>query len=233
MSLDPSPTAWLSLPDLVRATRGGDGVTMEPAMRLALEASFGSVEAWRADLTAVAQASRGTADWAVLAFDPATGRLVHRGAAGAALAPAIGTPLLALDLHESVGAGLASIAWAGTYARYQAAVHAASAPHAAGPEAVAGALLIDVRRAGVYAAAATRIPGAQWRDPAAVGTWAAALPTDRAVLVYCVYGHEVGRSTALRLRGAGVDARFLDGGIDAWQSAGRPVVPKDDPEAPG
>ena len=93
-----------------------------------------------------------------------------------------------------------------------------------------GALLIDVRRAGVYAQAATRIPGAQWRDPAAVAAWAAELPVDREVLVYCVYGHEVGRSTALRLRAAGVNARFLEGGIDGWQSAGRPVAAKAEPK---
>ena len=70
------------------------------------------------------------------------------------------------------------------------------------------------------------IPGARWCDPAAVATWAAELPVDREVLVYCVYGHEVGRATAMRLRAAGVNARYLSGGIDAWQGAGRPVVPK-------
>jgi len=47
------------------------------------------------------------------------------------------------------------------------------------------------------------------------------------VVVYCVYGHEVGRATALRLRAAGFKARFLRGGIASWQQAGRPVQPKD------
>jgi superoxide dismutase, Fe-Mn family len=45
-------------------------------------------------------------------------------------------------------------------------------------------------------------------------------------MVYCVYGHEVGRSTAMRLRAAGVDARFLSGGIDGWKAAGRPLAAK-------
>ncbi len=31
-------------------------------------------------------------------------------------------------------------------------------------------------------------------------------------------------ATALRLRAAGLNARFLHGGIDAWQAAGRPLV---------
>jgi superoxide dismutase, Fe-Mn family len=87
-------------------------------------------------------------------------------------------------------------------------------------------MLLDVRRAGVFEQAHTMIPGASWRDPAAVSAWAADLPRDRAVIVYCIYGHEVGRATALRLRGAGVDARYLQGGIDGWQGAGRAVVDK-------
>ena len=52
------------------------------------------------------------------------------------------------------------------------------------------------------------------------------MPIDENVVVYCVYGHEVGRATALRLRAQGVKARFLRGGIDAWQAAGRPLDPK-------
>jgi Fe-Mn family superoxide dismutase len=62
-----------------------------------------------------------------------------------------------------------------------------------------------------------------------VADWARELPADRPVVVYCVYGHEVGRSTAMRLRAAGVNARYLSGGIDGWQAAGRPLVDK----APG
>jgi Fe-Mn family superoxide dismutase len=52
------------------------------------------------------------------------------------------------------------------------------------------------------------------------------LPQGKPVIVYCVYGHEVGRATAMRLRAAGVDARFLQGGIDAWKAAGRPLASK-------
>jgi Fe-Mn family superoxide dismutase len=70
------------------------------------------------------------------------------------------------------------------------------------------------------------LPGARWCDPATVATWAAELPAGREVLVYCVYGHEVSRATALRLRAAGVNARYLRGGIDAWQAAQRPLVDK-------
>jgi superoxide dismutase, Fe-Mn family len=158
-----------------------------------------------------------------------------------------------------VDAFMAHIDWAAVYERYQHAVHAASeghgaqlddaaaarlvahaapaAPAAPAAQAAQGAtdpnaaLVIDVRRAGVYQKATTTLPGARWLDPAQVGTWAEQLPRDREVLVYCIYGHEVGRATALRLRAAGVNARYLEGGIDAWQSAGRPVQTKPAPKA--
>ena len=56
--------------------------------------------------------------------------------------------------------------------------------------------------------------------------WAHELQQQKDVVVYCVYGHEVGRATALRLRAHGVRARYLIGGIDAWQAAGRAVAPR-------
>jgi len=74
--------------------------------------------------------------------------------------------------------------------------------------------------------AETLIPEAHWRDPAAVAAWARDMPRDKEIVVYCVYGHEVGRATALRLRAQGVNVRFLHGGFDGWQAAGRPVEPK-------
>ena len=105
-------------------------------------------------------------------------------------------------------------------------MHEASEAFGVSADEAAGAMLLDVRRAGVFAQAAHLIPGARWCDPASVKQWAAELPAGREVLVYCVYGHEVGRATALRLRAAGLNARFLRGGIDAWQTAGRPVRTK-------
>jgi Fe-Mn family superoxide dismutase len=59
-----------------------------------------------------------------------------------------------------------------------------------------------------------------------VASWARDVPRDKEIVVYCIHGHEVGRATALRLRAQGVRARFLRGGIDAWQAAGRPVGAK-------
>jgi Fe-Mn family superoxide dismutase len=76
--------------------------------------------------------------------------------------------------------------------------------------------LIDVRRAAVFGQATALIKGATWQDPAAVDTWGATVPGSSALIVYCVHGHEVSRNCASRLQALSVDARFLEGGIEAW-----------------
>jgi len=228
-------TNSMLLHELYFASLGGDGQTIEPAWAMALEANFGTVTRWRAEFTALGRALSGGSGWVLLAFNPREGTLLNQWAADHTHALAGGVPLLALDMYEHayhldygadaaayIEAFMANIDWAAVYARYQAAVHAASEPY--GTEAIGrGAVLLDVRRAGLYERAERLIDGAQWRDPAQVATWCAELPRDRAAVVYCVYGHEVGRATALRLRAAGIDARFLRGGIDAWQAQGRPT----------
>ncbi|PLC02951.1 superoxide dismutase [Variovorax sp. RO1] len=232
------------LHELYFASLGGDGQTMEPAMALALAASFGGVDRWHEEFAAMGKALGGGSGWVLLTFQPREGTLVNQWAADHTHALAGGTPLLALDMYEHayhldhgaaagayVDAFMENIDWAPVYARYQQAVHATSAPFGATQDDVAGSVLLDVRRAGVFAQAASMIPGARWRDPAAVEHWAGELPAGRALVVYCVYGHEVGRSTAMRLRAAGLDARYLRGGIDGWQAAGRPLEPK--PADPG
>ena len=236
-------TNSMLLHELYFSSLGGDGQTMEPAMKLALDANFGSAERWREEFVALGQALGGGSGWVLLTFQPREGTLVNQWAADHTHAVAGGVPILALDMYEHayhidygaaaaayVDAFMNNIRWAGVYSRYQAAVDAASQPHAAvADDLAAGAVVIDVRRAGVYQQASAMLPGAVWRDPAAVAVWAAELPADREVIVYCVYGHEVGRCTALRLRAAGVNARYLSGGIDGWQAAGRMVGPKPTP----
>jgi Fe-Mn family superoxide dismutase len=232
-------TNSMLLHELYFAGLGGDGQAMEPAWALALASNFGSVDRWREEFAAMGKALGGGSGWVLLVFQPREGTLVNQWAADHTHAVAGGVPILALDMYEHayhldygaaagsyVDAFMAHIDWAGVYARYQAAVQAASEPFAATQDEVAQAQLLDVRRAAVHQQATNMIPGARWCDPAEVGRWAAELPADRPVIVYCVYGHEVGRATALRLRAAGVDARYLQGGVDAWKAAGRPLVDK-------
>jgi Fe-Mn family superoxide dismutase len=232
-------TNSMLLHELYFAGLGGDGVTMAPAWELALAASFGSVQRWRDEFTAMGKALGGGSGWVLLTFQPRDGTLVNQRAADHAQAIAGGVPLLALDMYEHayhldhgaaagayVDAFMANIDWAAAYARYRAAVAAAAEGLAVGADDIAGAELIDVRRAGAYSQGDTKIAGAQWRDPATIGLWAGELAPDWPAVVYCVYGHEVSQAAALRLRAQGVPARFLRDGIEQWTAAGRPLQPK-------
>lgn len=233
-------TNSMLLHELYFASLGGDGASMEPAWAMALAANFGSFEAWREEFVAMGRALGGGSGWVLLTFQPREGTLVNQWAADHAHALAGGVPLLALDMYEHayhldhgaaaaayVDAFVANIHWAGVYARYQAAVHAASEPFAATHDDVSGATLLDVRRDAIYAQASTVLPGARWADPATLVHGAPPVAeAQRPVVVYCVYGHEVGRAAALQLRAAGVNARFLAGGIEGWVKAARPVQAK-------
>ena len=84
-------------------------------------------------------------------------------------------------------------------------------------------LLLDVRRRPAFEADPSTLPEAGWRDPQAVEIWAAELPRDRPVIVYCVHGHEVSNRVVDRLRELGFDAALIEGGIEAWKAAGGKV----------
>ena len=56
-----------------------------------------------------------------------------------------------------------------------------------------------------------------------LATWVGELPRDRTVVVVCRSGNRSAHATAM-LRGAGVDAVNLEGGLRAWSAAGLPLV---------
>lgn len=232
-------TNSMLLHELYFAGLCGKSLPMEPAMALALGANFGSVERWREEFVALGKALGGGSGWVLLTFQPREGTLVNQWSAGHTHAVVGAVPIVAMDMYEHayhldygaaagayVDAFVENIDWARVYERYQAAVVRSSEDWGVAADAVGDTTLLDVRRAGVFEQADALIAGAQWRDPADVGSWSAELPRGGEVVVYCVYGHEVGRATALRLRAAGVDARFLRGGFDGWKAAGRPLQPK-------
>jgi rhodanese-related sulfurtransferase len=80
--------------------------------------------------------------------------------------------------------------------------------------------LIDVRRQPAFDADPVVIPGAIRRAPEAVAEWARDLEPWRAVVVYCVHGHEVSQHAAAFLRQAGFAAHALAGGSEAWRGGG-------------
>jgi Fe-Mn family superoxide dismutase len=227
-------TNSMFLHELYFACLGPDRQPMVPAMELALRASFGSAERWRDEFVAMGKALGGGSGWVLLTFQPREGSLVNQWASDHAHALAGGIPVLALDMYEHayhmdfgssaaayVDAFMQNISWARVYENYQAAVERSSEALGAAQEDLRDALLLDVRRKAIFEESDSLIPGASWRDPGDVASWSAELPRDREVVVYCVYGHEVGRSTAMRLNAAGFRARFLRGGFDGWHASGR------------
>jgi superoxide dismutase, Fe-Mn family len=232
-------TNSMLLHELYFASLAAQPAQMTPAMTLALDASFGSVARWCDEFASLGKALGGGSGWVLLCFLPREGRLVNQWSADHTHAIAGAVPLLALDMYEHayhldfganagayVDAFMGLIDWAQVYARYQAAVHAASDGFGVSLDDIGRGAVLDVRRRGVFEKADTTLPGATWRDPTEVAHWASSLESGAPVTVYCIYGHEVGRSTALRLRAAGVDARYLEGGIDAWTRAGKPLAGK-------
>jgi len=87
-------------------------------------------------------------------------------------------------------------------------------------------LLIDVRRKRAFLDASSIIAGALRRDPDRVGEWGQELPKSTSVVVYCVHGHEVSQTAAQALRHMGLNAQFLDHGIEGWREAGGLLQPK-------
>lgn len=87
-------------------------------------------------------------------------------------------------------------------------------------------LVIDVRKNEAFNTSDCTLTGALRRDPLRVNTWASTLPSATSVLVYCVHGHEVSQSTMTALRQRGINAHFLEGGIEAWREQGLPLVAK-------
>jgi rhodanese-related sulfurtransferase len=83
----------------------------------------------------------------------------------------------------------------------------------------AATLVIDVRRNPAFRDSPEMIRGALRRDPEAVGDWVASLPQASSVVVYCAHGREVSRGVAAALAGRGLQARYLEGGIDEWKAA--------------
>lgn len=86
--------------------------------------------------------------------------------------------------------------------------------------------LLDVRRAPIYVEAPDAMPGAEWRDPFAVGNWAGELDPALPVVIYCVHGHEISQNAAHALAATGIEACTLAGGIESWREAGGRVAPK-------
>ena len=86
-------------------------------------------------------------------------------------------------------------------------------------------LVLDVRRDPAFEPAATMIASAARPDGDLAG-FAKRHAGARAIVVYCVHGHEVSQEAARALSRAGYDAAYLEGGIAAWEEAKLPTIRK-------
>ena len=84
-------------------------------------------------------------------------------------------------------------------------------------------LVIDVRRPDDFDADDVQIVGAIRRLPDQIDQRRREMPDNKQVVVYCVRGQQVSQGVAVALAAAGVDVKYLEGGISAWRALGLPT----------
>src|SRR5262249_60325902 len=88
--------------------------------------------------------------------------------------------------------------------------------------------IIDARPRHTMSRQQEIMDGATWRDPDLVQEWSEELSKSDPVVVFCVYGFHVGCKTAIALREAGFDAKYMKGGHSAWKALGGATRPLPD-----
>jgi superoxide dismutase, Fe-Mn family len=241
------------LHELYFASLGGDGRKPTALLVDAITRDFGSIERWRSEFVATANALAGGSGWVLLSYAPRDRRLVNQIAADHSQTLAGGIPILALDMYEHafhldfganaaayVEAFMRNIDWNAVQARYEDATAVrparplvqkefADVP-AVAPEDVKAMLdagtpvqIVDARPKYYFSRGQDMMAGAVWRDPEHVDAWIGELSKTEPVVVFCVYGFHVGCETAIALREAGFDARYMAGGHFAWKAIKGPV----------
>ncbi|MEI7870992.1 MAG: Fe-Mn family superoxide dismutase [Alphaproteobacteria bacterium] len=241
------------LHELYFASLGGDGRAVPEAMAEALVRDFGSVDRWRQEFIALASSLANDTGWAVLTYVPRDGRLINQTASDHRQSIAGGIPILALDMYEHayhldfganaeayIATFMRNIEWNAVQGRYEDALTVppprklvqkqfGDVP-AISVEEVAAMLqagtpvqIIDARPRHYTTKAQDIMDGAVWRDPERVDDWIGELSKTEPVVTYCVYGFHIGCETAITLRKAGFDTRYMAGGHYAWKALKGPV----------
>jgi Fe-Mn family superoxide dismutase len=241
------------LHELYFASLGGDGRAVPETMAEALARDFGSTDRWRREFVALAEALAGGSGWVLLTYVPRDGRLINQSGADHSQNIAGGIPILALDMYEHayhidfganasayVAAFMRNIDWTAVQGRYEDATRVAP-PRPLEQKQFAGvpamtveevkAMLdsgdriqvIDARPRHYTTRAQDIMEGAVWRDPERLDEWIGELSKTDPVVTYCVYGFHIGCETAIALRKAGFDARYMAGGHYAWKAIGGKV----------
>jgi Fe-Mn family superoxide dismutase len=237
----------IALHELYFENLGGDGKLTAP-VSAALEAQFGTVDAWRKEFVMSAHSLRGGSGWALLVYSRRDRQLHNHVAFDHTQAMVDATPLLVLDMYEHayhidfganaaayVDAFMRNVDWTVVETRLAEAnratpAHAATADSdlpSVSIEELAGELaaarhvqVLDARPKHYYSRSSDMMQGAIWRDPTRVAEWSHELSADAPIFVYCAYGFHVGCGVTAELRERGFDARYVRGGLSAWYAAG-------------
>jgi Fe-Mn family superoxide dismutase len=218
-----------------------------------LAKDFGSVDRWRAEFIAMANALAGGSGWVLLVYVPRDGRLINQYASEHSQAVAGGIPILALDMYEHaynidfganakayVDTFMRNIDWKSTQGRYEDGLKTVPPRPLIQPEfgdlpavsveevkamldAGKPVQFIDARPSHYVSRTQDIIDGAVWRDPERVQEWAGELSKTDPVVVFCAYGFHVGCKTGIALREAGFDAKYMKGGHSGWKAIGGPI----------
>jgi len=240
------------LHELYFASLGGDGQPTQ-AMSQALADDFGSLDRWRAEFKAMGYALGGGSGWVLLTYVPRDGRLINQYASEHSQAVASGVPILALDMYEHayhmdfganarayVDTFMRNIDWPALELRCEDARKVAPPRPLEQPEfgdtpgvsveevrelMASGkpVQVIDVRPRAAITRSQDIADGIPWRDPEQIQQWMGELSKSEPVVVYCAYGFHVGCKTAIKLREAGFDARYMNSGHSGWKAIGAPL----------
>jgi len=240
------------LHELYFASLGGDGKPTEK-LAGALANDFGSVDRWRSEFVGMGNALSGGSGWVLLVYVPRDRRLLNQYAADHSQTLAGGVPILALDMYEHayhidfganarayVDAFFRNIDWAALEQRYEDAAKVAGPRPLIQPEfdGVPGIAVeevkemmaagkpvqvLDVRPRHFVSRQQDIADGIEWRDPEQLQQWIGELDKSEPVVVYCAYGFHIGCKTAIKLRDAGFDARYMNSGHSGWKAIGHPL----------
>ena len=243
------------LHELYFASLGGDGKPTKPIADV-LAKDFGSVNRWRDEFVAMAKGLAGGSGWVLVVYLPRDGRLINQYASEHTQGIGGGVPILALDMYEHAyhidfGANatayietfLRNVDWNAVAVRYEDATKVEPPRPLVQPEfgdipgvgveevkamLAAGkpVQIIDARPKHFVSRTQDIMEGAIWRDPDRVEEWAGELSKSDPIVTFCVYGFHVGCKTAIALRDAGFDAKYMKGGHSAWKAIGGAIQPK-------
>ncbi len=236
------------LHELYFASLGGDGRALPEAIASAIVSDFRSVDRWRQEFVALAGVLAGGSGWVLLAWVPRDGCLINYSATDHTQSVAGGIPILALDMYEHayhldfgtnagayIAAFMRNIDWNAVQGRYEDAGKVAP-PRPLEQKQFADVPSISVEEVKAMLESGTRVQiidtrprhystraqdimeGAVWRDPERVDEWIGDLSRTEPVVTFCVYGFHIGCETAVTLRKAGFDARYMAGGHYAWKA---------------